>query len=63
MYGPAWPLVGAPAAYVWEHLKYLRGRYESEGTQLYVSRGTGVIGLPVRVGAPPEVVVIRLQRA
>jgi uncharacterized protein len=57
------PLVGAPAAYVWEHLKYLRGSYESEGTQLYVSRGTGVIGVPVRIGAPPEVAVIRLQRA
>lgn len=57
------PVVGAPAAYVWEHLKYLRGKYESEGTQLYVSRGTGVIGVPVRLGAPPEVAVIRLQRA
>jgi predicted MPP superfamily phosphohydrolase len=57
------PLVGAPAAYVWEHLKYLRGAYESEGTQLYVSRGTGVIGVPVRIGAPPEVAVLRLQRA
>ena len=57
------PWVGAPAAWVWEHLKYLRGHYESEGTQLYVSRGTGVIGLPVRIGARPEVAVIRLQRA
>ncbi|HEX8148764.1 MAG TPA: metallophosphoesterase, partial [Pyrinomonadaceae bacterium] len=57
------PVVGAPAAWVWEHLKYLRGMYESEGTQLYVSRGTGVIGVPVRLGAPPEVAVIRLQRA
>jgi len=57
------PWVGAPAAWFWEHLKYLRGSYESEGTQLYVSRGTGVIGLPVRLGAPPEVAVIRLQRA
>src|SRR5215204_3594264 len=57
------PVVGAPAAWVWEHLKYLRGVYESEGTQLYVSRGTGVIGVPIRLGAPPEVAVIRLQRA
>ena len=57
------PFVGAPAAYVWEHLKYLRGTYESEGTQLYVSRGTGVIGVPIRLGARPEVAVIRLQRA
>ena len=57
------PLVGAPAAYVWKHLKYLRGMYEREGTRLYVSRGTGVIGIPVRVGARPEVAVLRLQRA
>lgn len=57
------PFVGSPASYVWDHLKYLRGTYESEGTQLYVSRGTGVIGLPIRFGARPEVAVIRLQRA
>jgi hypothetical protein len=57
------PLVGAPAAWVFEHLKYLRGTYEREGTQLYVSRGTGVIGVPVRLGARPEVAVIQLQRA
>jgi predicted MPP superfamily phosphohydrolase len=57
------PLVGAPAAYVWKHLKYLRGKYESEGTQLYVSRGTGVIGVPLRLGARPEVAVLRLHRA
>ena len=57
------PFIGSPAAYVWKHLKYLRGRYESEGTQLYVSRGTGVIGVPIRLGARPEVAIIRLQRA
>lgn len=57
------PVVGAPAAYVWKHLKYLRGMYEDEGTQLYVSRGTGMIGVPVRLGARPEVAVLRLQRA
>jgi predicted MPP superfamily phosphohydrolase len=57
------PVVGAPAAYVWKHLKYLRGMYEDEGTQLYVSRGTGMIGVPVRIGARPEVAVLRLQRA
>jgi predicted MPP superfamily phosphohydrolase len=57
------PIVGSPAAYVWKHLKYLRGMYESEGTQLYVSRGTGMIGVPLRIGARPEVAVLRLQRA
>jgi predicted MPP superfamily phosphohydrolase len=59
----ALPLVGSPAAYLWKHLKYLRGTYESQGTQLYVSRGTGVIGVPVRLGARPEVAVIRLHKA
>jgi predicted MPP superfamily phosphohydrolase len=57
------PFFGAPASYVWKHLKYLRGMYEVEGTRLYVSRGTGMIGVPVRVGARPEVAVLRLQRA
>ena len=52
-----------PPPYVWKHLKYLRGMYESEGTQLYVSRGTGMIGVPVRIGARPEVAVLRLERA
>src|SRR3712207_8300698 len=46
--------VGSPAAYARKHLKYLRGMYEDEGTQLYVSRGTGMIGAPVRIGARPE---------
>lgn len=57
------PVVGSPAAYVWKHLKYLRGMYEDEGTQLYVSRGTGMIGVPIRIGARPEVAVLRLHRA
>ena len=59
----ALPLVGAPVAYVWKHLKYLRGMYEDDGTQLHVSRGTGMIGAPIRIGARPEVAVLRLQRA
>ncbi len=57
------PLVGAPARFFFgQELRYLRGLYEREGRQLYVSRGTGVIGLPLRLGARPEVAVIRLRR-
>ncbi len=55
------PLIGAPARFS-KQLKYLRGLYERNGTQLYVSRGTGVIGLPVRLGVPPEIAVLRLRR-
>jgi predicted MPP superfamily phosphohydrolase len=56
------PFVGAPARF-FEAFKYLRGRYERDGQQLYVSRGTGVVGLPIRFGARPEVAVLRLRRA
>ncbi|HVF57652.1 MAG TPA: metallophosphoesterase [Pyrinomonadaceae bacterium] len=56
------PFVGAPAAWLSKDFLYLRGLYEREGTQLYVSRGTGMIGLPVRIGARPEVAVLRLIR-
>lgn len=57
------PVLGAPVSYLWKEFRYLRGLYEREGTQLYVSRGTGVIGVPVRFGARPEVAVLRLRRA
>lgn len=54
------PVVGPPAAYFMHGLKYLRGLYDVGGTQLYVSRGTGMIGLPVRIGARPEIAVLTL---
>ena len=58
------PFVGAPVSLVSpQSFRYLRGLYAREGTQLYVSRGTGMIGLPVRFGARPEVAVITLRRA
>jgi predicted MPP superfamily phosphohydrolase len=55
------PFIGTPARHVRE-FKYVRGLYEREGTQLYVSRGTGLTGLPVRFGARPEIAVLRLRR-
>jgi len=36
------------------------GRYRIGDTQLYVSRGAGYWGPPVRVGAPPEITKVRL---
>src|SRR5207248_2971871 len=50
------PLVGTPISHLWpKYFRYVRGMHESEGTRLYVSRGTGMIGVPVRLGARPEV--------
>lgn len=40
---------------------YTRGLFEENGFMLYVSRGLGVVGIPLRLGAPPEIVVITLR--
>jgi predicted MPP superfamily phosphohydrolase len=40
--------------------KYLAGAYAVGGTTLYVNRGFGTVGAPIRVGAPPEVTRIVL---
>ncbi len=39
---------------------YVDGPYELNGKALYVSRGLGTIGVPVRLGVAPEVSLIRL---
>lgn len=41
----------------------MAGRYPlSQGSELYVSRGSGTWGPPFRVGAPPEVTIVELVR-
>ncbi len=40
--------------------KYLRGRVEAPHTMVYVSRGLGVMGVPVRFGSRPEINLITL---
>jgi len=56
------PFLGAPARFATQDLKYARGLFRSGNTQLYVSAGTGVIGLPLRFGVRPEIAVLRLRR-
>jgi len=56
------PLLGAPARFATKDLKYARGLVRRGNTQLYVSAGTGVIGLPVRFGVRPEIAILRLRR-
>ena len=41
----------------------LAGRYEVDGTQLYVTRGCGYWGPPVRVWAPLEITRVILRAA
>lgn len=38
------------------------GLYRQGEDLLYVSRGLGVVGLPIRIGAAPEIVIITLKR-
>jgi predicted MPP superfamily phosphohydrolase len=56
------PILGPPARFGTKDLKYARGLFRVGDTQLYVSSGTGVIGLPVRFGVRPEIAVLRLRR-
>jgi predicted MPP superfamily phosphohydrolase len=39
---------------------YVRGIYKQGKSSIYVSSGLGTIGVPLRLGAPPEVSLIRL---
>jgi hypothetical protein len=42
---------------------YIQGHYRNNASQLYVSCGLGTVALPVRLGATPEVTLIRLCAA
>lgn len=42
---------------------YVDGLYRKDGSAIFVSRGIGTIALPTRLGAPPEVALLRLRRS
>jgi predicted MPP superfamily phosphohydrolase len=42
---------------------YVAGLYRLNGRSCYVNSGIGTIGMPVRLGAPPEITLFRLRRA
>ena len=46
-----------PARFV---TRYVSGLYTEDNKRVYVSRGLGTVGVPTRLGAPPELTVIRL---
>jgi len=41
---------------------YVYGTYTEARSTMYVTRGIGTIGVPIRLGAAPEVALIRLRR-
>lgn len=42
---------------------YVAGWFRKPGGQLYVNRGIGTIGVPIRIGAPPEITIYELTRS
>jgi len=42
---------------------YVYGFFQSGAAAEYVTRGIGTIGIPTRIGAPPEISVLRLRKA
>ena len=42
--------------------KYVMGHFTQGSSQLYVSRGIGVVGVPLRVFVPPEIALFELKR-
>lgn len=42
------------------HTPYTKGLYKRGDSLVYVNSGLGTIGVPVRLGAPPEITLIRL---
>lgn len=41
---------------------YVRGWFQKSNAQLYVNRGIGTLGVPARLGSPPELAVFELTR-
>lgn len=57
------PGVGAPFVPSHYGAKYLKGFVEAPNTKVYVSRGLGLVGGPIRVGSRPELTFITLKAA
>ncbi len=43
--------------------KYVEGLFQIGGMQLYVNRGIGTVGLPLRLNCPPEITLFTLTRS
>jgi predicted MPP superfamily phosphohydrolase len=57
------PLLGPPFVPSQFGFRYLKGLYAEGGRRLYVSRGVGAGGLPIRWRCPPELTLVTLHRA
>jgi predicted MPP superfamily phosphohydrolase len=56
-------LGGVPLGIGMMRFKYLSGLYQENGGSLYVNRGIGYLGIPIRINCPPEISTFRLVRS
>ncbi len=54
------PLIG-PMDLPWLGRKYIQGWFRLGNLQLYVNRGLGTVGVPVRFNCPPEITLFTLR--
>ena len=57
------PLLGYAPVKVKYGKNYIYGAYEKGESRLFVSRGLGTVGTPVRFACPPEVAILTLKAA
>ena len=57
------PGIGSPFVPSRYGQKYLRGRVQAPATTVYISRGLGTVGGPMRFNSPPELTLITLKSA
>ncbi len=51
---------GVPFGLAMLRFRYLSGLYREQGCSLYVNRGIGYLGVPIRINCPPEISRFRL---
>ena len=56
-------IFGMRAIHAMRGLGYLSGWFDVGPGKLYVNRGVGVVTVPLRLGAPPEITLFRLRSA
>ncbi len=44
-------------------VRFISGLYQEQGRTLYVNRGIGYVGLPMRINCPPEISRFKLVKA
>jgi predicted MPP superfamily phosphohydrolase len=58
----ALPGLAGPTVRLLTGSRYVDGMYDVNGSPVYINRGLGCVGLPVRFRANPEVTLITLSR-